>query len=110
MRIRKLTLVAAAVALAAAACTTPGDPASRTATPETTIDLEGLMTIEEAVDLALTAGDVDLVADFCAPLADARALGGEEVFFQAFSQGLDGAAEDFGFTDRQIFDEMAARY
>jgi hypothetical protein len=71
-------------------------------------DLSGLLTIEEVVTMA------DELAPFvdatCTALAETDSAGVDrDIAFTAWSSTFDGAGEDFGFTDREVFDEIASR-
>jgi hypothetical protein len=93
----------AAVVLSAAAC---GSKASDDSAAETDAETAAApeadpddMTIEEAGDTALIGMDLD---EFC---SDYQKPG----YDVGWSEGFDGAAEPYGFSDQEVFDEVASR-
>ena len=66
------------------------------------LDLDGVISIETAGDVATASMDLDL---FCTGV-DAL---GYDLSLVAWEQGFAGSAEEFGFTDQDVFDEVLSR-
>ena len=84
----------------------PAEPA-----PVPTVDEEAIPDLDEvevpldvAVDAVIESGTVDM-QEFC----EGVAVLGDDLGFEFFEAGFDGAAEPFGFSDRQVYDEFVSR-
>lgn len=66
-------------------------------------DLDGVISIETAGDVAL-AGGMPL-NEFCSAVDSV----GYDLALAAWESGFAGAAEEFGFSDKEVFDEVMSR-